>query len=134
MQNCCASPLFMRHLLILIIHLITTVFRLVRPGGLRAAVAESLDAKHQELILDRSRRRAPNLYVLDRLITGFCSLWIKPDRFRRVAIAFKPSTLLKFHPALVHRSGSSQDVWEVMAERDDGNDQTSGLSRLLQDA
>ena len=50
-----------------------------------------------------SRRRAPNLRVLDRLIAGFCSLWITPNRLRRVAIAFKPSTLLKFHRGLVQR-------------------------------
>jgi hypothetical protein len=55
------------------------------------------------LILDRSRRRAPNLRILDRLIAGFCSLWIKPSRLRTVAIAFKTSTLLSFHRALVQR-------------------------------
>src|SRR5499427_774535 len=89
--------------LILIVHLITTVLRLARPGGLRTVVAESVLTKHQLLILNRSRRRAPNLRILDRLIAGFCSLWIKPNRLRRVAIAFKPSTLLNFHRALVQR-------------------------------
>ena len=93
----------MRHLIILIVHLITTVLRVVRPCGVRAVVAESILAKHQLLILNRSRRRAPNLRILDRLIAGFCSLWITPNRFRQVAIAFKPSTLLNFHRALVHR-------------------------------
>jgi hypothetical protein len=39
----------------------------------------------------------------DRLIAGFCSLWIKPSRLRRIAILFKPSTLLNFHRALVQR-------------------------------
>jgi hypothetical protein len=58
------------------------------------------------LILNRSRRRAPNFRILDRLIAGFCSLWITPNRFRRVAIAFKPSTLLNFHRALVNRHRS----------------------------
>ena len=77
-------------------------FRLVRLGGLRAVVAESVLAKHQLLILNRSRRRAPES-ALDRFIIGFCSLRIKPSRFRRVAIAFKPSTLLNSHRALVHR-------------------------------
>ena len=66
-------------------------------------MAESVLAKHQLLILNRSRRRAPNLRILDRLIAGFCSLWIKPTRLSRVAIAFKPSTLLNFHRALVQR-------------------------------
>src|SRR5215469_9667432 len=93
----------MLDLLILVVHLITTVFQLARPGGLRAVVAESVLAKHQLLILNRSRQRAPNLRFLDRLIAGFCSLWIKPSRLRRVAIAFKPSTLLNFHRALVQR-------------------------------
>src|SRR5215831_15412911 len=93
----------MRHLIILIVHLITTVLRVVRPGGVRAVVAESILTKHQLLILNRSRRRAPNLRLLDRLIAGFCSLWITPNRFRRVPIAFKPSTFLGFHRAMVQR-------------------------------
>jgi transposase InsO family protein len=93
----------MRDLLTLVVHLITTVFRLARPGGLRAVVAESVLTKHQMLILNRSRRRSPNLRILDRLIAGFCSLWIKPSRLRKLAIAFKPSTLLSFHRALVQR-------------------------------
>src|SRR5215475_10166070 len=67
----------MRHLIILLVHLIATVLRVVRPGGVRAVVAESALAKHQLLILNRSRRRPPNLSILDRLIAGFCSLWIK---------------------------------------------------------
>jgi len=40
---------------------------------------------------------------LDRLIAGFCSLWIKRDRLLRAAILLKPSTLLHFHRALVQR-------------------------------
>jgi putative transposase len=66
-------------------------------------VAESVLIKHQLLIVNRSRRRAPNLRVLDRLIAGLCSLWIKEKRLLRSAIAFKPSTLLNFHRALVQR-------------------------------
>src|SRR5215472_5762007 len=93
----------MRDLVILLVHVITTILRLVRPGGLRAVVAESVLAKHQLMILNHSRRRAPNLRVQDRLIAGICSLWIKPNRLQRVAIALKPSTLLSFHRALVKR-------------------------------
>jgi hypothetical protein len=51
----------MRDLLILIVHLITTVGRLANPGGLRAVVAESVLVKHQLLIVSRSRQRSPNL-------------------------------------------------------------------------
>src|SRR5262245_5915857 len=93
----------MRDLIILLVHLITTVFRLVGPGGLRSVLAESVLIKHQLLIVNRCRRRVPNLRVLDRLIAGLCSLWIRPKRLLRSAIAFKPCTLLNFHHALVQR-------------------------------
>jgi transposase InsO family protein len=93
----------MRDLVILLVHVITIVLRLVRPGGVRGVVAESVLAKHQLLILNRSRQRAPNLRPLDRLIVGICSLWIQPNRLRRAAIAFKPATLLSFHRVLVKR-------------------------------
>jgi hypothetical protein len=62
----------MRDLIVLLVGLTATVFRLARPGGLRAVVAESVLLKHQLLILNRSRRRAPNLRILDRMIAGFC--------------------------------------------------------------
>ena len=93
----------MRDLILLVVHVVTTVLRLVEPGGVRAVIAESVLNKHQLLILNRSRRRAPNLHTLDRLIAGFCSLWIKPKRRCRLAIAFKPSTFLNFHRAMVQR-------------------------------
>src|SRR6059036_2751417 len=93
----------MRDLTILLVHFIATVFRLARPGGLRAVVAESVLIKHQLLIVNRSRRRAPNLRIHDRLIAGLCSLWVQRTRLPRIAIALKPSTLLHFHRCLVQR-------------------------------
>ena len=108
----------MRHLIILLVHLVATVLHPVRPGGVRAVVAESVLTKHQLLILNRSCRRAPNLRILDRLIAGFCSLWIKPSRLRRVAIAFKPSTLLNFHRAMVQRK--SRLLFSPSRERNQG--------------
>jgi putative transposase len=93
----------MRDLILLLIHVLATSIRLARPAGVRSVLAESVLLKHQLLILNRSRHRAPNLRALDRLIAGFCSLWIKPNRILRSAIALKPSTLLNFHRALVQR-------------------------------
>jgi transposase InsO family protein len=59
--------------------------------------------KHQLLILNRSRERAPNLKPADRLIAGLCALMIRPTRLLRTTIVLKPSTLLGFHRALVQR-------------------------------
>jgi len=93
----------MRDLAILFIHLLVTIARLMRPGGARAVVAESLLVKHQLVILNRGRERAPNLHPLDRVIAGFCTLFICPHRLLRIAVVLRPSTLLAFHAALVKR-------------------------------
>ena len=52
--------------LILLVHLIVTVARLAGPGGLRSVIAESVIVRHQLLILNRGRKRAPNLRAADR--------------------------------------------------------------------
>jgi transposase InsO family protein len=93
----------MRDLAILFIHLLTTIAKLMRPGGGRAVVAESLLLKHQLVVLNRGRERAPNLRPTDRVIAGLCTLFIHPYRLLRVAVVLRPSTLLAFHAALVKR-------------------------------
>ncbi len=93
----------MRDLAILFIHLLTTTAKLMRPGGSRAVVAESLLLKHQLVILNRGRERAPSLRPMDRVIAGLCTLFIRPYRLLRVAVVLRPSTLLAFHAALVRR-------------------------------
>ena len=64
----------MHDLILLVVHVVTMVLRLVEPRGVRAVIAESILIKHRLLILNRSRRRAPNLHTLDRLIAGFFAL------------------------------------------------------------
>src|SRR5262249_37552878 len=59
--------------------------------------------KQQLIVLRRARRRAPNLTQSDRLLCGFWSLFLSPERIRKVAIALRPSTLLTFYQALVRR-------------------------------
>jgi putative transposase len=66
----------MIHLLILAVHLLATIAKLVRPGGVRAVVAEPLLLTHQLLISRRARRRAPNLNSLDRFLLGIASSWV----------------------------------------------------------
>ena len=93
----------MRELLIIAIHLLVTLLKLLRPGGLRAVVAESLLLKHQILITNRSRRRAPNLTTLDRCLFGLTTLFLSPRRIPKLGALIKPATLFKFHKALVER-------------------------------
>jgi putative transposase len=93
----------MNDILLGLLHLAVMAAKLCRRGGVRAVMAENLLLKHQLIVLRRGRRRAPNLTRLDRMLCGFWSLFLHPRRIRIVAIAFRPSTLLAFHQALVRR-------------------------------
>src|SRR5215469_788620 len=93
----------MRDFAIVFVHLIVTLVRLARPGGLRSVVAESVLIRHQLLILNRGRKRAPNLRATDRIIAGLCTLFMRPARVLRSAIVVKPSTLLHLHTMLRKR-------------------------------
>jgi putative transposase len=122
----------MRALFVLLGHLLTTIARMLRPGGARAIVPESVLLKQQLLVVGRSRERVPNLCPLDRFLFGFWSLFLGERRIRRAAVIHKPSTLLSFHDALVKRKyrllftprrrgkagpkGPSQELIEIIVE------------------
>jgi putative transposase len=88
---------------VLVLHLLMIIARLAGPGGARAVVAESVRLKHQLLILNRTRKRAPNLRVTDRVVAGSCALLMRRARLVRSAIVLKPATLLRLHRALKTR-------------------------------
>ncbi len=96
----------MRDLLVLLVHFLTTLARLLGPGGTRAVIAETLVIKHQLVILNRSRRRAPNLTAANRIVMGLYTLFMNPSRIRKVAAALKATTLLGFHRTLKERGNS----------------------------
>src|SRR5712691_11897764 len=87
----------MRDVVILFVHVIVNLLRLAGPGGLRSVVAESVLVKHQLRILNRGRKRAPNLRAADGIIAGLGTLFMRPARVLRSAIVLKPSTLLHLH-------------------------------------
>lgn len=93
----------MRDLAVLLLHLLTTIARLAGPGGARSVVSESVLLKQQLLILNRSRKRAPNLRLTDRIVAGVCALLVRPSRLVRSAIILKPATLFQIHRALTNR-------------------------------
>lgn len=72
----------MTDLPILIAHLLTTIAKLMGPGGARAVVADSLIMKQQLLIISRCRRRAPQLTARERFLFGFCSVFLFYRRFK----------------------------------------------------
>ncbi len=137
----------MRDLAVLFLHLLATVARLAGPGGARSVVAESVLVKQQVLILNRSRRRSPNLRPSDRMVAGLCALLMRPRRLIRSAIVMKPSTLLRLHRALTKRKyrqlfssgvskkpgpkGPTQDVMAAVVDMKQRNP-TWGCPRIAQ--
>ena len=91
----------MKELFVLIAHLLATLVKFARPGGVRAVAAESMTLKHQLLVVQRARKRAPPMTPWDRLFFGLCSLWISPGRRKKLCIVVRPSTSQRFHDALV---------------------------------
>ncbi len=93
----------MKELFVLMAHLLTTLVKLAQPGGARAVAAESIALKHQLLMMQRTRKRAPSMTPWDGLFVGLCSLWIAPGRWKKLAVVFRPSTIRRFHEVLVRR-------------------------------
>ena len=63
----------MKDVIFLLLDLLITSVKLLRPDGGRAIVAENLLLKQQLIIHRRSRQRAPNLATSDRALLGFFS-------------------------------------------------------------
>jgi len=87
----------------MLLELLTTLAKLIRPGGARAVIAEILLLKQQLIIHSRSRKRATNLTSLDRVLLGFFPMFMNPRQIARAAVIIKPSTLLSYHNALKKR-------------------------------
>jgi putative transposase len=68
----------MKEVTYLLFQLLTTLAKLLRPGGSRTVNSEKLTLKQQLIIHSRSRQRAPNLSTQDRALLGFWSLFLNP--------------------------------------------------------
>ena len=88
---------------VLFLHLIVSMAKLAGPGGTRGLLAEMLLLKHQLMVLNRPRRRAPHLTTSDRFIFGLTCLFVTPARIAKNAVVLSTASLFKFHDALKKR-------------------------------
>ena len=87
----------------LLIHFVVTLFKLLRPGGVKAVMAENLALRQQLITLSRGRQRAPKLTTHDRFFFGMVVFFIGDKRLTKIAVILKPAMILKFHNALKQR-------------------------------
>jgi putative transposase len=84
-------------------HFLRNVAILLQPGGCKSIIAENLLLKQQLLVLNRSRKRAPNLPPIQRLLLALWCQFLKRSRIQRAALAVRPSTLFRIHAAFVRK-------------------------------
>ncbi len=138
----------MRTVAFLLVDLIVVIAKLLGPGGVKGLLAETLLLRHQLMVLNRPRRRAPRLIVMDRFVMGLTALFVRPARLIRNAVVVRPSTLLRFHDALKKRKyrrlfsshgsnrkpgprGPSQDIIDAIVQMKQRNP-TYGCPRIAQ--
>jgi putative transposase len=90
----------------LLVHFTVTVFKLLKPGGVKVVMAESIAMKHQLIVMNRVRKRSPALVTSDRFLFGLLATLIGERRLQKVAVIIKLATILAFHKALVKRKYS----------------------------
>jgi transposase InsO family protein len=90
----------------LLVHLIVSLVRLLKPGGLKVVMAETMAMKQQLIVMNRGRSRSPKLTTSDRFLFGLLAFFIDEKRLQKVVVIIRPSTILSFHGALVRRKYS----------------------------
>lgn len=90
----------------LLFHLILTLAKICRPGGVKGVIAENIAMRQQLITLNRGRRRAPKLTTFDRFLFAYLSKLIGKNRLQKIAVIIKPATILKFHKMLVKKKYS----------------------------
>ena len=93
----------MKDLLILLIHLPTTIARFIGAGGAKAVVADNLIDEAAAPGDESNPETRTQAYTLDRFLLGFWSLFLSRRHIQRTAVILRPSTLLKFHCILKQR-------------------------------
>jgi len=91
----------------LLIHFIISVIKLLKPGGVKVVMAETIVMKQQLIVMNRRRKRAPPLAASDRFLFGLMGMVLGERRLQKVAVILKPATILAFHKALVKRKYSN---------------------------
>jgi len=58
----------------LLIHYLVTLIKLLKPGGVKVVMAESIAIKHQLIVMNRSRKRSIALVTKDRFLFGLLTI------------------------------------------------------------
>jgi hypothetical protein len=95
----------------LLIHFITTVMKLLKPGGVKVVMVETIAMKQQLIVINRPRRRAPALATSDRFLFGLLAMLIGERRLQKAAAILKPATRRWSILVNIHRACKRQTMF-----------------------
>jgi transposase InsO family protein len=90
----------------LLIHFFVSTIKLLKPGGVKVVMAETMIMKQQLIVMNRGKKRSPKLATSDRFLFGILAVFINRRRLKKIAVVIKPTTFLAFHKSLVNRKYS----------------------------
>ena len=85
----------------LLTHCFVMLIKLLKPGGVKVVMAESIAMKHQLIVMNRARKRSPALVTRDRFHFGLLAMLTGERCLQKIAGILMPATILAFHKALV---------------------------------
>jgi hypothetical protein len=88
------------------INFITTAVKLLMPGGVKVAMAETIAMKQQLIVMNRVCKRSPALATRGRFLLSMLAMIIGERSLQKVVVSLKPATILESHKALVKRKYS----------------------------
>ena len=90
----------------LLIHFFVSAIKLLKPGGVKVVMAETIAMKQQLIVMNRGKKRSPVLTTPDRFLFGILAFFISGNRLKKIAVIIKTATLLAFHKSLINRKYS----------------------------
>ena len=98
----------------LLIHFFVSSIKLLKPGGVKVVMAESMAMKQQLIVMNRGKKRSPVLTTQDRFLFGILAVLISGNRLKKIAAIIKSTTLLAFHKSLDIRKYSRLYLWSAI--------------------
>jgi hypothetical protein len=96
----------MRETIELFIHFVCMLAKLLKKGGVKSVMAESMAIKQQLIVMNRGKKRTPKFTTFDRFYFGFIAFFLGENRLHKISIIIKPATILRFHKKLIDRKYS----------------------------
>ena len=60
----------------LLIHSFVSTIKLLRPGGVKVLMAETMIMKQQLIVMNRGKKRSPKLATADRFLFGILAIMV----------------------------------------------------------